>query len=199
MKKHMQVSAGAGLRADRPRALRPSIWLARVSRMALLALPVAALAATIPTNPSFSVSASVVRGCVVSGNTGQVSGIPFGSINFGSHPALQSGNVQSMAGSSMGSQAKLVCTPGTAVQISVDGWQNRQGAQRRMSNGAGKYVPYNLELVQGTPALLAPNVPVGLVIDATPLALPVRGTATLPGATAAAGIYADTVQVTLSW
>ncbi|MBV7540989.1 spore coat U domain-containing protein [Acidovorax sp. sic0104] len=199
MKNHTQVRAAAPARADRPTVLRPLPWLVRALRLALVALPVAALAATIPTNPSFSVSASVVRGCAVSGNTGQVSGIPFGSINFGSHPALQSGALQSMAGSSMGSQAKLVCTPGTAVQISVDGGQNRVGAQRRMSNGAGKYVPYDLELVQGTPALLAPNVPVGLVIDATPLALPVRGTATLPGATAAAGIYADTVQVTLSW
>jgi len=195
MNKSMQVNAGVRLRAVHSTALRPSGRLV----LALLALPVAALAATIPTSPSFSVSASVVRGCVVSGSTSQISGIAFGGINFGSHPALQSGAMQAMAGSTMGSQAKLVCTPGTAVQISIDGGQHVQGAQRRMSNGAGKYVPYSLELIQGAPALLAPNVPVGLVIAATPLALPVRGTATLPGATAAAGIYADTVQVTLSW
>lgn len=199
MKKIMQAIAGVRLRAKHLSSAQTPLQLARASRLALLVLPAAALAATIPTSPTFTVSASVVRGCVVSGSTSQVSGIAFGSINFGSHPALQSGTMQTMAGSSMGGQAKLVCTPGTAVQISIDGGQHGQGVQRRMSNGAGKYVPYNLDLVQGAPAPLVPNVPVGLVIDATPLALPVRGTVTLPGSTAAAGIYADTVQVTLSW
>lgn len=199
MNEHMQVAAGARLRVALVDALRPCVRLARRLRLAWLVLPATVISATAPTSPVFSVSASVARGCVVFGDTGQVSGVAFGSINFGSHPALQPGAIQAMSGSTMGNQAKLVCTPGTAVQISIDGGQNRLGVQRRMSNGAGKYVPYNLELVQGVPAPLGPNVPVGLILDATPLALPVRGTAALPGATAAAGIYSDTVQVTLSW
>ena len=190
MKERMHQGAGSGL---------PAASLGMPLRLALMGLPMAALAATVPTSPSFSVTASVARGCAVSGSTGQVSGIAFGSLDFGSHPALQAGTVQTTAGSSLGSQAKLVCTPGTAVQLSIDGGQHGQGTQRRMSNGGGKYVAYQLELIQGAPTLLAPNVPVGLVLGATPLALPLRGTATLPGATAAAGIYADTVQVTLSW
>lgn len=171
-------------------------WLAGLA--ALLAAS-AAVAATIPTSPTFSVNASIVQGCIVFGGSSQTSGIPFGAINFGSHPALNTGVVNAMAGSSMGTQAQLVCTPGTTVQISVNGGLHPVGSQRRLSNGAGKYIPYSLSLMQGTPTALPPNAAVGITTDGTPTALPLRGTVALPGTGIAAGIYTDTLQVVVSW
>lgn len=164
-----------------------------------LAIGTTASAATVPTSPTFSVNASIVQGCIVFGNSLQTSAIPFGSINFGSHAALATGTIDMMAGSSMGAQALLVCTPSTSVQISVNGGQNQNGTQRRMSNGAGKFIPYALALVQGTPTALPPNTAVGITTDGTPTALPIRGTVMLPGIGTAAGIYTDSVQVVVSW
>ncbi|MES2609620.1 MAG: spore coat protein U domain-containing protein [Pseudomonadota bacterium] len=167
--------------------------------LSLLCTGLAAVAATAPTSPSFAVSASVVSGCIVSGNSAQVTGVPFGSVNFGAHPATSAGLVTAMASNDMGMQAKLVCTAGTTVQVSVNGGQNLQGAQRRLSNGAGQFIPYTLSLVAGTVSALAPNVPVGITMGTTPTALPIQGSMVLPGAAAMAGTYVDTVQVTVAW
>jgi len=167
---------------------------------ALVSLGLAAHAATIPTSPTFSVTASVVQGCIVFGDSSRTSAIPFGAINFGTHPALGTGTVNAMASPGMGTtQAQLLCTPGTTVQVSVDGGQHLQGTQRRMSDGLGRFIAYSLALVKGTPAPLAPNASVGLTMDGTPTVLPIRGTVTLPGTGTASGIYTDSVQVLVSW
>lgn len=190
-------------RAARDMACRHRLFLQETRRWAgwaiVLVASTTAGAATVPTSPTFSVNAAIVQGCVVFGSSSQTTGITFGSIDFGSHAAVNVGAVNAMAGNSMGGQAQLVCTPGTTVQISVNGGQYPVGAQRRMSNGAGKFIPYSLALVQGTPTLLPPNTPVGIATDGTPTALPVRGTVTLPGAGTASGIYSDNVQVVVSW
>lgn len=180
-----------------PRASRVSAWKA-LALLLCCATPLA-MAASTPTTVNFAVNATVVRGCVVSGNPTQASAVPFGAINFGTYPALSTETVTAMAGSSLGSQAKIQCTPGTSVQVSVDGGQNLLAGLRRMSNGAGKFIAYTLDLLQGSATALAPNVPVGIALNETPVALPVRGTVALPGAGVAAGTYVDTVQVTVSW
>lgn len=165
----------------------------------LLCASLAAMAATVPTNPSFAVNASIVSGCIVSGNSSQVTGVPFGSINFGAHPATATGTLTVLASSTLGTQARLVCPAGTAAQVSVNGGQNLQGAQRRLANGAGQFIPYTLSLVTGTVTALAPNVPVGITMGTTATALPIQGSLVLPGAAAVAGTYVDTVQVTFTW
>lgn len=193
MVQEMHARAGGVLRAR-----------SRASPLAAMALPLlctslAAMAATVPTNPSFAVNATIVNGCIVSGNSSQVTGVPFGSVNFGTHSAVSTGSVAAMASNDMGMQAKLVCTAGTAAQVSVNGGLNLQGAQRRLSNGAGQFIPYTLSLVAGTVTALTPNVAVGITMGTTPTALPIRGNLVLPGSAAMAGIYADTVQVTVTW
>jgi spore coat protein U-like protein len=142
-----------------------------------------------------------MQGCVVSGNGAQVTGISFGSLNFGSHSAVQTGLVEVMAGGSLGMQAQVICTPGTSVQISVDGGLHLQGAQRRMANGAGQYIPYSLSLVRSgpPPTPIPPHSPVAITSDGTAIALPLRASATLPGAGAPAGLYSDQLQLVVSW
>ncbi|KRC29276.1 hypothetical protein ASE28_20450 [Acidovorax sp. Root219] len=189
----MHARAGRGSRARSQASPQVAIVLP------LLCTSLAAMAATAPTSPSFAVNASVVSGCIVSGNSSQVTGVPFGSVNFGTHSAVSTGTVTAMASNDMGMQAQLVCTAGTAAQVSVNGGLNLQGAQRRLSNGAGQFIPYTLSLVAGTVTALAPNVAVGITMGTTPTALPIRGNLVLPGSAAMAGTYVDTVQVTVTW
>lgn len=193
MVQEMHARAGRGSRARSQASPQVAIVLP------LLCTSLAAMAATAPTSPSFAVNASVVSGCIVSGNSSQVTGVPFGSVNFGTHSAVSTGTVTAMASNDMGMQAKLVCTAGTAAQVSVNGGLNLQGAQRRLSNGAGQFIPYTLSLVAGTVTVLAPNVAVGITMGTTPTALPIRGNLVLPGSAAMAGTYVDTVQVTVTW
>jgi len=193
MVQEMHARAGRGSRARSQASPQVAIVLP------LLCTSLAAMAATAPTSPSFAVNASVVSGCIVSGNSSQVTGVPFGSVNFGTHSAVSTSTVTAMASNDMGMQAKLVCTAGTAAQVSVNGGLNLQGAQRRLSNGAGQFIPYTLSLVAGTATALAPNVAVGITMGTTPTALPIRGNLVLPGSAAMAGTYVDTVQVTVTW
>lgn len=193
MVQEMHARAGRGSRARSQASPQVAIVLP------LLCTSLAAMAATAPTSPSFAVNASVVSGCIVSGNSSQVTGVPFGSVNFGTHSAVSTGTVTAMASNDMGMQAQLVCTAGTAAQVSVNGGLNLQGAQRRLSNGAGQFIPYTLSLVAGTVTALAPNVAVGITMGTSPTALPIRGNLVLPGSAAMAGTYVDTVQVTVTW
>lgn len=193
MVQEMHARAGRSPRARRRAGPQATIALT------LLCTTLAAVAATVPTSPSFAVNATIVNGCIVSGNSAQVAGVPFGTVNFGTHSAVSTGPVTAMASNDMGMQAKLVCTAGTAAQVSVNGGLNLQGAQRRLSNGAGQFIPYTLSLVAGTVTALTPNVAVGITMGTTPTALPIRGSLVLPGAAAMAGTYVDTVQVTVTW
>ncbi|CAM3793689.1 spore coat U domain-containing protein [Paracidovorax anthurii] len=174
-------------------ALRPALCVLCLAQAA------PAVPANIPTTATFSVNATIVRGCMVAGQAGQVTGVNFGTIDFGTHSAVRTGSETQFAGSGSGTQALIQCTPGTAVQVTADAGQHAQGAQRRLSNSAGAYVPYALALVAGTTAPLTPNVPASLTLGATATALPLQGTVTFPGFGLPAGSYTDTVQVTLSW
>jgi len=163
-------------------------------------LPTApATPAAIPTQATFAVNAAIVRGCMVAGAAGQVTGLGFGSIDFGTHSAVRTGTETRLAGSGAGGQALIQCTPGTAVQVAADAGQHAQGSQRRLSNNAGAFVPYALALAAGTTTALVPNVPASLTLGAVAAALPLQGTVTFPGFGLPSGVYTDTVQVTLSW
>ncbi len=191
----IRAAAWRGRAAGRP-AVRPSA-VPPLCLATLLSLP--AVPATIPTTATLSVNATIVRGCLVSGATGQVTGVNFGTIDFGTHSAVRTGSETRLSGSGAGGQALIQCTPGTAVQVAADAGQNAQGSQRRLSNNAGAYVPYALALATAPATALVPNVPAGLTLGSSAAALLLQGTATFPGFGLPAGVYTDTVQVTLSW
>ncbi|MDA8523564.1 spore coat protein U domain-containing protein [Acidovorax sp. NCPPB 4044] len=198
MRNAMRPAARRGRAAALPATKPTTPGLVLLPLLALLS-PAPAVPATIPTTGSFSVNAAIVRGCMVAGGSGQTTGLNFGTIDFGTHSAVRTGNETRLAGSGMGGQALIQCTPGTAVQVAADEGQHAQGGQRRLSNSAGGYVPYALALVAATTAALVPNVPAGITLGATATALPLQGTVTFPGFGLAAGTYTDTVRVTLSW
>ncbi|QHI98979.1 fimbrial major subunit CsuA/B family protein [Xylophilus rhododendri] len=167
--------------------------------LALAAASGSAPAATITPSPSFSVGATVQNGCVVSGNIGQTSGLVFGAINFGSFSALNTGLKTSALGPSGGSQALLVCTAGTTAQLSIDAGLHAVGVQRRLANGSGAFVPYSISTTVGGNQPVLPGTQIGLALGTAAQALPLQGSLLLPGVGLPAGLYSDTVQVTLTW
>ena len=161
----------------------------------------AAPAATpIPTSATFTVSATVVSGCMVVGNPTQTTGVPFGMLDFGSHPAVRTDNVNASVSMSAGIMAQLQCTSGVAVTMTVDGGQNAVGNQRRMKRGGNSnYVPYGLYASSNGSTPIAPGSGVSISTTGGSWTLPVWGIASPPGSTAPAGQYSDTVQVLFSW
>ncbi|WOI43461.1 spore coat protein U domain-containing protein [Acidovorax sp. BLS4] len=185
---------------------RPHPTPARVRQAAsvavLAALPAwvaapAEAATPIATTATIPVSATVARGCQISGSA-QTTGLSFGLLDFGVHSPVRTGTHSVMATGGSGTQAQVLCTPGTTLRVTVGSGLHASGAQRRLSNGS-QFIPYALTLVAaGSPALL-PNVAADMALGATPTALPIQATATFPGSGLSAGTYTDTVQVTLSW
>jgi spore coat protein U-like protein len=129
----------------------------------------------------------------VVGNVSQTSGIGFGKLDFGSHPAVQAGNYDAAIGMAA-SPAQVQCTPGATVTMTIGGGQNAMGGQRRIGYG-GSYLPYMLTTQPGCGAVVAPGVGVSVDASAGPTLVPVYGRATTPGAGLPAGNYTDTLQV----
>lgn len=165
--------------------------------LALLGSAPTRAATQVPGSANFMVSATVSSGCWVVGNAAQTSGIGFGKLDFGSHPAIQAGNYDAAVGLA-GSPAQLQCTPGSTVTMTIDGGQNAQGSQRRMRFGS-HYLPYTLTTQPGGGSVVAPGVGVSVDASAGPTRVPVYGRATAPGSGLPAGQYTDTLQVVFSW
>jgi spore coat protein U-like protein len=160
-----------------------------------------AASAQTSTGASFSVGADIVSGCAISGST-QTSGIAFGTLNFGTQPAVLAGPIPASVIAGGGGAMQLQCTGGITLQVSVDGGQHANGSQRRLAfNGAGVgHVDYALytNAGHGTPipvnSAVAVTIPVSGQLD-----LPIYGVATLPGGGLPPGPYTDMLQVNFTW
>lgn len=164
----------------------------------------ALLCAALPLSSSaqtFTVQAEVVEGCALVGSN-ETTGLDFGTLAFGSIPAIHSGDVAATAVGSGGSATQVWCTPGLELQVAVDAGTNANAGQRYLArNGGGSSpIPYGLY----TDALRTIAIPVaGYVSISVPpsglVDLPIHGVASLPGGGLLPGHYADVLQVTLSW
>ncbi len=168
-----------------PRALRRLIYA--------LPLLIGSLSAwSLPTS-TFQVSASIVAGCVISGtNTGV-----FGTLNFGSQSGVASNSVS--ASFVQSSTITLACTPGTPLSMSISGGSNYTTTRNLKHTSNTNNVPYTLY----TNASLTTPIPVNSAValsysNANNITLPIYGLLKLPGPTRA-GVYTDTLTVTLSW
>ncbi|KQP18424.1 hypothetical protein ASF43_11510 [Pseudorhodoferax sp. Leaf267] len=159
--------------------------------------PAAQALTTLDNKATFAVNATVSSGCWVVGNVSQTTGVGFGLLDFGSHPAMQAGSYTASIALA-GSPAQVQCTPGVTATMTIDGGQNAQGAQRRMRFGT-YYLPYNLTTLPGGSVLIQPGVGVSVDASAGPTLLPVYGRAIAPGTGLPAGQYTDTLQVVFSW
>lgn len=142
---------------------------------------------------TFQVSASIVAGCVISGtNTGV-----FGTLNFGTHSGVATNSVS--ASYVQSSTINLACTPGTTLSMTLNGGSHYTSTRNLKLASNTNTVPYYLY----TNAAHTNAIPVGQAVpltysNANNITLPIYGLLQLPGLTRA-GVYTDTLTVTLTW
>ena len=147
---------------------------------------------SLPTS-TFQVTASVVAGCVITGtNTGV-----FGTLNFGT----QSGVAATTASASFvqSTSINLACTPGTTLNMTINQGANFTTTRNLKLPNFSNTVPYTLFSNASHTTVIPVNQAVPLSYsNASNITLPIYGQLQLPG-TARAGVYTDTLTVTLSW
>lgn len=142
---------------------------------------------------TFQVSASVVAGCVVSGSNPGV----FGTLDFGTQSGVASSSVSTSFVQS--STINLACTPGTTVSMSIDGGSNYTTTRNLKLASFTNTVAYSLYSNASHASAIGVNSPITLnYSNANNITLPIYGVLQLPGPTRA-GVYTDTLTVTLSW
>lgn len=171
--------------------------LAAVAGGASLAMPAAAQY-TFEVEGELRVQMELVEACLINSNeptTGDDE-LDFGLLDFGQHTSFFSTAAATATGSP-GGNLTIKCTPGIEPKLSFDGGENAgQGigsGARAMTNGT-HYVTYNLYNDMNL-------IPIGTAIDlsdaGTDISFNINGVAY--GAEGLiAGIYTDTVTVTLS-
>jgi spore coat protein U-like protein len=153
---------------------------------------------------------TLTSSCTISGGSG-TSGLDFGTLDFGTHPATFSGvlTTQATGGAGVAGNTNIVCSPDvTSVTVIVDG-----GTHAGQGGGVGpgaralaaglNYVPYEVYATAGFASPYPTNgtgVSVNIASPGQTFNLPIYGriNKTSPDAVSA-GLYSDTLQVTLSW
>lgn len=192
------------LQPHRTRATR--LWWAPV--LLLAGMPWAG-AQTLSGNMNATMRIST--GCVISGAAGGgTTGVNFGTLDFGTHPATFTGtaDAQPTAGAGGSGNTQVLCSADvTVISVTVGaGLHPGQGSalgtgSRAMQSGAN-YIPY--EVFQDPahsipyPTTAVANIPV--TTPGSAFALPIFGRVNKAGAqTLPFGIYTDTLAVTLAF
>ncbi|CCG85846.1 Csu type fimbrial protein [Erwinia piriflorinigrans] len=148
---------------------------------------------SLPTQ-SFAVNAAIVNGCVISGtNTGV-----YGTLNFGTLPAI--GTYSANASLVQNATITLACTPGTTLNMSINGGSYYASGSRKLQQTTGtNRVAYSLYSNAGLTTAIPVNQNVALSYsNANNIILPVYGHLQVTGVNTA-GSYTDTLTVTLNW
>ncbi|UOK40763.1 spore coat U domain-containing protein [Pseudomonas palleroniana] len=150
-------------------------------------MPVSLLAVT---SQSFQVSATITPGCLVVGG-----GTNYGSLAFGTYSALAT----STASVALTGGLTLQCTPGVALNMSVDGGLYNASGRRMQLNSGTAQVAYQLFRDAAFSQSLGISQSVSVTYsNANNITLPIYGRVQLPG-NQPGGTYSDTLQVQLSW
>lgn len=161
--------------------------------ISLLFFPLGVMAITTQT---LDVGATITPGCIIGeANNGGV----LGSLNFGNWPGTATATP--VASLVAGQSITLTCTPGTTLQISIDGGQHYTNSRNLAVENNNTLIAYHLynsnEMTAGSE--IAVNSPFSLNITSDEgVVLPVYARAQLEVLTPA-GIYTDTLNITLSW
>nr|WP_321891688.1 spore coat U domain-containing protein [Burkholderia cenocepacia] len=160
-------------------------------------LPTASLADTaVPTTQAFTVSAQIVAGCGVAGG-GASTGLNFGTLDFGAHSAIATGDVNA---ATSGSTLRIECSPGSTLKMTVDGGSRPSvgNTQRNLQGPGGAQVAYRLYADAARTQAIGIGQTVSIPVSGT-TNLPIFGALTLPGGAVPAGTYTDVAQITLSY
>ncbi|MBH2964617.1 MULTISPECIES: spore coat protein U domain-containing protein, partial [Serratia] len=119
---------------------------------------------------------------------------------FGTYSSLANVITASATGSGGTGTLGLNCTTGTNYTVALDNGLNASGSQRRMASGVPAYISYNL--YQDSAHAVPWNSTTGVLTGTgTGSAVPliVYGLVPAAGTTPAAGVYNDTVTMTVTW
>ncbi len=167
--------------------------LSQLVLMALLAEPASGLGATKSATIGFA--AEVLSACSVGstnpGNLGQ-----FGTLDFGTHFSLSS--VINMAGTVGNGALRVNCLSSTPYRVLISAGGSGNVSARRMTGPGTEQVAYNLYTAANYLTVWDNSVGVTGVGNGSDQYLPVYGRVPAQ-ATPAAGVYSDTVIVTVSW
>jgi spore coat protein U-like protein len=165
----------------------------------VVATPAPAQAAGSATG-TIGISLNVSAACVVNGATsvsttlGQV-----GSVAFASQPGLFGNTDASMVATGGGSGISVLCSPGSTPTLTVGTGANDASGVHYMASGSNK-IAYHLYSDSGRTTEIGVNQALSLgTATSTAFSVPIYGRVSSNGQVVAAGSYADTVQVTLSW
>ena len=181
------TSRWAGKR--RARGLRAALWLAAACSAAPRADTL------LQRSQAFAVSARIVAGCGL--RNGGASGVEFGVLDFGAHPAIATGVATA---ASAGNPLQIECSPGTTLTVSIDGGRQPApgNASRQLDAGGVTRIPYRLYADAARTRPIGIGQTLSMPVSGL-VALPVYGELNLPGAGVPAGIYTDSAQVTLTY
>lgn len=180
--------------------LRRSMIISRsaITAAATVAAFLAAPALAQTSTGTIGVTLNVTNACVINGaatvqsNAGQM-----GTIAFPDQPGIF-GNVDGELVGSMG-QLQVQCSPGVAPALTIGAGANEAGGRRYMAS-SGRTVAYRLfsDAQRSTEIGIGQQISLGTATS-TAMRVPIYARVTSGGAVLAAGSYADTVQVTLTW
>jgi spore coat protein U-like protein len=166
----------------------------RLYPLCLMLLLISYQSWSLPTQ-TFQVTASVVNGCVVSGTNPGV----FGTLDFGTQPGVGSSSVS--AAFVQSTTITLACTPGTTLNMSINGGSNYGSSRNLKVANNTNLVAYSLytNASHSAASAIPVNQNVALTYsNANNITLPIYGLLQLSGVNRA-GTYSDTLTVTLSW
>ena len=165
-----------------------SIACCGVLTVAGLACPVSA-----ETVQSFQISARIVAGCVVAADAGG----RWGAVDLGSVAGVAGTTASATLLSTAGAGISIECTPGLSAALTADGGDHPAGGARYLQRASGAGT-IRYQLFADNAATPWTNGTVPLAFSGAARLVPIRAVATL-AAPAAAGVYSDTVRVTLTW
>lgn len=121
----------------------------------------------------------------------------FGTLNFGTQSGVAANTVN--ASYLQSTSINLACTPGTTLSMSINQGNNFTTTRNLKLPNFSNTVPYTLFSNASRTTVIPVNQAVPLSYsNANNITLPIYGQLQLPG-TARAGVYTDTLTVTLSW
>lgn len=146
------------------------------------------------TTCTIEVSATIAKGCVISQLAETVD---FGTLDFGLYHQSDSGiKAASLVQDTV---VEVRCTPGTELELSIDGGEYYQETHRLKHRSMDEYINYQLYKDSERQQRLTVNTPVKIELGSDGrLVLPLFGAADLSSGMRA-GVYQDTVKILISY
>lgn len=123
--------------------------------------------------------------------------VSFGTLDFGTHPSLAN-VVKAQAGKGQAG-IRVQCATGVPYRVVLGEGENNAGQQRRLKGPTGAFVGYALYSDASYSRLWKGATPLARSGTGAEELIPVYAAIEPAQATPAAGVYRDTVKVTIQW